>query len=147
MSAEKEATVYGPPGEGETVWLLGETYTLKVSGEQAGGAFKLLEALVPPCGGPPHIHYLEDELLVTVHGRALPAPVGTVISVPNGTPHSYTEVGTTPVRMYFLYAPAGMEDMFGEIGKPAPPVSEEDVARLLSIAAKYNFTIVPPESE
>jgi FAD/FMN-containing dehydrogenase len=46
-----------------------------------------------------------------------------------------------------------MEEMFSEIGKPAqpgvaaPPASEEDVARLLAIAAKYNFTIVPPEVE
>ena len=92
-------------------------------------------------------------MLVTVDGRALPAPVGTVISVPEGTPHSYGVVGTTPVRMYFLYAPAGMEETFGEIGKPAQPgvaalpVSEEDVARLLSIAATYIFTIVPPEAE
>jgi FAD/FMN-containing dehydrogenase len=44
-----------------------------------------------------------------------------------------------------------MEKMFDEIGKPAqpgvavPPASEEDVAKLLSVAAKYNFTIVPPE--
>jgi FAD/FMN-containing dehydrogenase len=57
------------------------------------------------------------------------------------------------VRMLFLYVPAGMEKMFEEIGKPAqpgvaaPPASEEDVAKLLSVAAKYNFTIVPPEGE
>jgi mannose-6-phosphate isomerase-like protein (cupin superfamily) len=160
MSLEKRAAVHVPPGEGEAVWLLGDTYTLKISGEQTGGAFTLLEAVVPLGGGPPpHIHHLEDEvfvilegeLLVTVAGRTLPAPVGTVISVPKGTQHSYAVVGTTPVRMLFLYVPAGMEKMFDEIGKPAqsgvaaPPASEEDVAKLLSVAAKYNFTIVPPE--
>src|SRR5687768_17579851 len=91
MSFEKQDAVYVPPGEGEAVWLLGDTYTLKISGEQTGGAFTLLEAVVPLGGGPPpHIHHLEDEvfvilegeLLVTVAGRTLPAPVGTVISVP-----------------------------------------------------------------
>ena len=160
MPSEKKAAVHVPPGEGETVWLLGDTYTLKISGEQTGGAFTLLEAVVPLRGGPPpHIHHLEDEvfvilegeLLVTVAAHTLPAPVGTVISVPKGTQHSYAVVGTTPVRMLFIYVPAGMEKMFEEIGKPvqsgvaAPPVSEEDVAKLLSVAAKYNFTIVPPE--
>lgn len=159
MSLEKPDAVYVPPGEGEAVWLLGDTYTLKISSEQTGGAFTLLEAVVPPGGGPPHIHHLEDEvfvilegeLLVTVAGRALPAPVDTVISVPKGTQHSYAVVGTAPVRMLFLYVPAGMEKMFDEIGKPGqpgvavPPASEEDVAKLLSVAAKYNFTIVPPE--
>jgi quercetin dioxygenase-like cupin family protein len=162
MSSEKLSAAYVPPGEGETVWLLGDTYTLLVSGEQTGGAFTLLEALVPPGGGPPpHIHHLEDEmfivlegaLLVTVAGSALPAPVGTVIFEPKGPPHSCAVVGTAPVRLYFLYAPAGMEEMFAEIGKPAqagtaaPQASEEDVARLLAIAAKYNFTVVPPEVE
>ena len=87
MSLEKRVAVYVPPGEGETVWLLGDTYTLKISGEQTGGAFTLLEAVVPLGGGPPpHIHHLEDEvfvilegeLLVTVAARTLPAPVGTV---------------------------------------------------------------------
>jgi mannose-6-phosphate isomerase-like protein (cupin superfamily) len=160
MPLEEQAAVHVPPGGGEVVWLLGDTYTLKISGEQTGGAFTLLEAVVPLGGGPPpHIHHLEDEvfvilegeLLVTVAGRTLPAPVGTVISVPKGTQHSYAVVGTTPVRMLFLYVPAGMEKMFEEIGTPAqpgvaaPPVSEEDVAKLLSVAAKYNFTIVPPE--
>ena len=98
MSSEKKAAVHVPPGEGETVWLLGDTYTLKISGEQTGGAFTLLEAVVPLGGGPPpHIHHLEDEvfvilegeLRVTVAGRTLPAPVGTVISVPKGAQHSY----------------------------------------------------------
>jgi len=28
MSLEKPDAVYVPPGEGETVWLLGDTYTL-----------------------------------------------------------------------------------------------------------------------
>lgn len=160
MPLEGQAAVHVPPGGGETVWLLGDTYTLKVSGEQTGGAFTLLEAVVPLGGGPtPHIHHLEDEvfiilegeLLVKVAGRTLSAPAGTVISVPKGTQHSYAVVGTTPVRMLFLYIPAGMEKMFDEIGTPAqpglaaPPVSEEDVAKLLSVAAKYNFTILPPE--
>jgi FAD/FMN-containing dehydrogenase len=86
-----------------------------------------------------------------VAGRTLPAPVRTDMTVPKGTQHSYAAVGTVPVRMLFFYAPAGMEKMFDEIGKPAqpgvaaPPASEEDVAKLLSVAAKYNFTIVPPE--
>jgi hypothetical protein len=65
--------------------------------------------------------------------------------------HSYATAGTVPVRMLFLYAPAGMERMFGEIGtrappgKPAPPVTPEDVAKLLSVAATYQFEVVEPE--
>ena len=84
-------------------------------------------------------------------GRTLPAPVGTVISVPMGTQHSYAAVGTVPVRMLCFYTPAGMEKMFDEIGTPAqpgvaaPPATQEDVADLLAAAAKYNFKIAPLE--
>jgi hypothetical protein len=53
--------------------------------------------------------------------------------------------------MLFLYAPAGMERMFAEIGTPtqpgmpAPPLPPEDAARLLSVAAKYQLEVVEPE--
>jgi hypothetical protein len=52
--------------------------------------------------------------------------------------------------MLFLYAPASMERMFAEIGTPAqpgipaPPLTAADVARLLSVAAKYQFEVVEP---
>jgi quercetin dioxygenase-like cupin family protein len=153
------AAITVPPDGGATVWLLGDTYTLKITGEQTGGAFALLEALVPPNSGPPpHRHLREDETFVVLEGalefranrRTVPAPAGTVIHVPRGTVHSYATVGTAPVRMLFLYAPAGMERMFAEIGTPAqpgvpaPPLIPEDVARLLSVAAKYQFEVVEP---
>src|SRR5918912_784241 len=154
------AAIAVSPDEGPTVWLLGDTYTLKIAGERTGGAFALLEGLVPPSSGPPpHRHLREDETFVVLEGalefranrRTVPAPAGTVIHVPKGTVHSYATVGTVPVRMLFLYAPAGMERMFGEIGtpvqsgKPAPPFTPEDVAKVRSVAAKYQFELVEPE--
>lgn len=159
MEPTEPIAVHVPPGAGQALWLVGDTYTLKVSGEQTGGAFSLSEALIPPGGGPPpHIHYGEDETFVVLEGelrlqvddRTLPAPAGTVLYVPKGTRHQYTNVGATAVRMLFLYTPAGMERMFTEIGLPAqpggeaPPPSPEDVAKLVSVAAKYRFEIVPP---
>jgi mannose-6-phosphate isomerase-like protein (cupin superfamily) len=156
------AAVVVPPEEGATVWLVGDTYTLKISGAQTGGAFTLLEAVVSPGGGPPpHIHYQEDETFIVLEGeltfktgeRTVPAPVGTVVHVPKGTRHSYATVGKVPVRMLFLYAPAGMEGMFTEIGTPAqpgvaaPPPSPEDVAKLMAVADKYHFAILPPNED
>jgi quercetin dioxygenase-like cupin family protein len=153
------AAIVVPPEGGAAVWLLGDTYTLKIAGEQTGGAFALLEALVPPQSGPPpHRHLREDETFVvlegalefTAPGHTVLAPAGTVIHVPRGTVHSYATVGTVPVRMLFLYAPAGMEHMFGEIGTPAqagiaaPPLTSADVAKLLGAAPKYHFEIVEP---
>lgn len=147
------------PGEGERTWLLGDTYTVKLTGDQTGGAFSLLEALVPPGGGPPpHAHLAEDETFIILEGEiafsmasgTVNAAAGAVVHVPRGAIHSYATVGDAPVRMLFLYAPSGMEAMFGEIGtparpgKPAPPFSLEDAAKLASVATKYRFTILPP---
>jgi quercetin dioxygenase-like cupin family protein len=160
MSNVEDQAIIIAPGAGTRTWLLGDTYTLKLSGAQTGGAFALLEAVVPPGGGPPpHIHYAEDETFVILEGEiaftadagTIAAPTGSVVHVPKGTKHSYATVGSVPVRMLFLYAPAGMEGMFDEIGTPAQPgvpapsSSPEDVAKLLGVAAKYNFVVIPPE--
>ena len=158
MHTTRPTAIQVPPDAGQAFWLVGDTYTLKLTGEQTGGAFSLSQAVVPPGGGPPpHVHYAEDEtfvllegeLLLEADGRTLPAPAGTVVYVPKGTRHGFTNVGTTPARMLFLYAPAGMERMFAEIGQPArpgeaaPPPSQADVAKLLSVAQKYHFELLP----
>jgi hypothetical protein len=44
-------------GEGRSIWVVGDRYTVKASGNDTGGAFALSEAWVPPGNGPPpHIH-------------------------------------------------------------------------------------------
>src|SRR5579871_2722213 len=90
VAREREA-IHVPPGAGEAVWLVGGTYTLKIAGAQTGGAFTLLEAVVPPGGGPPpHNHYTEDETFIVLEGelafkadeRTVAAPAGAVLYVP-----------------------------------------------------------------
>ena len=148
--------VHVPPDGGDTVFLVGDTYTTILGGAQTGGAFTLLEALVPPdTGPPPHAHHAEDETFVlldgdltfTVGDETHVAAPGTTIFVPRGTVHSFANVGTAPARMLFMYSPAGMEGMFAEIGTPgtrgaaAPPRSMADVEAMIAIAPKYHFTI------
>lgn len=148
--------VHVPPDGGDTVFLVGDTYTTILSGAQTGGAFTLLEALVPPdTGPPPHAHQAEEETFVllegdlsfTVDGQTHAAAAGTTVFVPRGVVHSFANVGTTPARMLFMYSPAGMEGMFAEIGAPgvrgraAPPRSAADVEAMIAIAPKYRFTI------
>ena len=44
-------------GEGLSIWVVGDRYTIKCSGNDTSGAYALLEAVVPPgAGPPPHIH-------------------------------------------------------------------------------------------
>ena len=145
----------GPEG-GDTVFLVGDTYTTLLTGPQTGGAFTLLEALVPPdTGPPPHRHHAEDETFILLEGaltftmgdETIDARPGTTLFVPRDTVHSFRTAGTSPARMLFMYSPAGMEGMFAEIGTPGtrgvqgPPLSGEDVAAMIAVSGKYNFSM------
>lgn len=146
----------GPDG-GESVFLVGDTYTTLLSGAQTGGAFTLLEALVmPDAGPPPHAHHGEEETFVlldgtmsfTVGGETHDASAGSVVYVPRDVAHSYRNTGDGPARMLFLYSPAGMDGMFTEIGRPGrrgvlpPPLDPADIAAMAGVAAKYRFSFV-----
>ena len=149
----------GPDG-GETVFLVGDTYTTLLSGAQTGGAFTLLEALVPPdTGPPPHHHNAEDETFILLEGEVtfqvgdevIDARPGTTVFVPRGVVHSFKNISGGLARMLFMYNPPGMEGMFAEIGHPgtrnvqAPPLNMADVEAMIAVSGKYNFTIVPPK--
>ena len=44
-------------GEGRSFWVVGDLYTILAAGEDTGGAYALIHAVVPPQGGPPpHLH-------------------------------------------------------------------------------------------
>lgn len=150
------APVHVGPDGGDTVFLVGDTYTTLLTGAQTGGAFTLLEALVPAeTGPPPHRHHAEDETFVLLEGeltfrmgdRSIDATAGTTLFVPRGTVHSFRTAGSTPARMLFMYSPAGMEGMFAEIGSPGvrgqqgPPLSMVDVEAMIGVSAKYNFSM------
>ena len=40
------------PGEGDSVWLLGDLFEVKLAGEDTGGAYSMVEEMSPPQGGP-----------------------------------------------------------------------------------------------
>jgi quercetin dioxygenase-like cupin family protein len=151
--------VHVPADGGESVFLVGDTYTTLLSGTQTGGAFTLLEALVlPEAGPPPHAHQGEEEtffllqghMAFTVGGEMYDAHPGSAIYVPRNVAHSYQNVGAGPAKMLFMYSPAGMEGMFPEIGQPGsrgvigPPLSQADLTAMASVADKYRFSFITP---
>src|SRR5512145_1359105 len=97
-----------PVATGPAYWGPGDHYTFLVTGEQSGGAYFVMEALVPPGGGPPpHIHTREDETFYIVEGhcsirlgdRIVTAATGDFVSVPRGTVHCFRNEGTATMRM------------------------------------------------
>jgi len=147
-------------GQGRTIWVVGDRYTIKTGGKDTGGAFALIEALVPPGGGPPpHRHEREDEafyllegeLAFHVDGRDIVTSTGAWITLAKGSLHHFKNLGTTPAKMLILVTPAGLEDFFLEVGtmpregdsEPIVP-TPEDIERLIRIAPSYGLQILVP---
>ena len=162
METNGQRGVHVPPGEGESLWVVGDTYTFKGVTENTGGALLLFEASIPPQGGPPpHVHHQEDEAYYVLEGtievmegdRIFLAGVGSFVFLPRGTPHKFKNVGTETARMLLMTTPAGLEKFFGEVGQAAqeggtaPPPGPEEIGRLLAAAPKYGLEILPPPEE
>lgn len=146
-------------GQGRSVWVVGDRYTIKTSGAETGGALAVIEGVVPPDHGPPpHIHHREDEAFYVIDGdvefhadgQSFRAGPGDWITLAKGSLHTFRNVSDRPARLLILVTPAGLEDFFLEIGRPAldgEDASEptaEDIARLLAVAPKYGLEIRPP---
>jgi mannose-6-phosphate isomerase-like protein (cupin superfamily) len=154
-------SVHVPASGGVTTWFNGDIYGVKLRAEQTGGMIGLVEATVPPGGGPaPHVHAGTDETFYLVHGelefldgdRTFAAGAGDVVHIPRGTTHRFFNPGLHPAKMLFLYTPGGAESLFVEGGdEPRPGVQvqpwgpERIDEHLLGLLAKYD-TGLPPSA-
>jgi quercetin dioxygenase-like cupin family protein len=150
------------PQKGRAVWVVGDHYTVKASGEDTGGAFALIEVLVPSQSGPPpHIHRREDEAFYVLEGefevhiddQSLTAGPGSWVTLAKATLHHFKNVSTKPAKMLILATPAGLDQFFLEAGREATDsspqsgtVTAEDIEKLLAIAPKYGIEIKLPTS-
>jgi quercetin dioxygenase-like cupin family protein len=154
-------------GEGPTYNIIGELITFKVTSAETGGAFSVGELTSPPGGGPPlHTHPAAETFMVlegafAFSGQdggelyAIEATPGDVVYIPGGAPHTYKTVSQTPGKALAILAPGGeMERFFAEAGVPASgqsmpaapprPPSEEDLARLATIAGRHGIVFLRP---
>jgi mannose-6-phosphate isomerase-like protein (cupin superfamily) len=157
----ERGVAYVAPGEGRTLWVLGELVTYKVTSDQTGGAYSLFEvATKPGTGAPPHVQYREDEAFYVLEGdyeflvedRTLRMPAGSLLYVPKGNLHVYKNVGEGMGRMLVSQTPGGLHERFSEeVGeeardrrRPRVPEHPESLARTSEIAAGYGIEIPPP---
>ena len=149
----------GAPESYPSYSMVGDRYTLLLTGEQTAGAYAVVEAFVPPGGGPAaHVHRLEDEAFLvvegefefTVGGERVRLTAGGFIFGPRGVPHAFKSVGPTAGRMIITALPAGLEHSIAAIGTrlpsreaaPSPPTPEH-LDRVAQLAASYGVEIVP----
>jgi mannose-6-phosphate isomerase-like protein (cupin superfamily) len=144
-------------GEGERIWIVGDTMTFKATAASTSGSFTLIENLTAPGGGPPpHFHTREDEFWYVLDGT-FEIRIGDEVHAvgpggfaygPRGTVHNFRNTAETPSRILLGFAPGGVEGFFRESGQPAaddgpaPPVDEDQIARTMAAAPKHGIEIV-----
>jgi quercetin dioxygenase-like cupin family protein len=143
--------------------VVGDTYTILISGKDTAGKYALIDMTVPHCGGPgPHrhdfeemFHLLEGEIEVTFRGQQHRVSAGMTVNIPANAPHFFTNVTGSNARMLCLCVPAGQEEFFKAIGTsvasrttPAPTPSEEEqqafMAKAAALAPRYRTELLKP---
>jgi quercetin dioxygenase-like cupin family protein len=146
------------------IGLVGDTYTILLSGKHTAGRFCLIDMHIPPGGGPPlHRHdfeesfiLLEGEIEATFRTHTSTAKAGVTLHIPANAPHQFRNVSNQPVRLLCICSPAGQEEFFAEVGVPvasrtaAPPPLDTAaqaafLARVTSLAPKYKTELLPPD--
>jgi len=143
------------------IGLVGDTYTITITGEQTNGRFCVIDMHIPPGGGPPpHRHdfeetfiLLEGEMEAIFRGRKSTVRAGDTLNIPANAPHQFHNASAGPVRMICICSPAGQEKFFGEVGVPVatrtthpPKLGEKEQAAFIekvkALAPKYRTELL-----
>jgi quercetin dioxygenase-like cupin family protein len=143
-------------GEGQSFWFLDTLMTVKVTGEQTGGALGLIEQTLPAGSETSyHVHHAEDEYWYVLEGeitfisekQRIKATAGSFVFMPRDIPHGLRTL--KPSRVLVFSTPPSFVDFAIEMGEPAvdlasPPSASGEVEKRKSLAAKYDIEILGP---
>jgi len=157
--------IHARPNEDQSlqhIGLVGDTYTVLLTGDDTAGRFCMFDMHIPPGGGPPpHRHdfeetfsILEGEIEATFRGVKSVVRAGETIHIPANAPHRFHNVSDLPVRLLCICSPAGQEKFFMAVGVPvatrttAPPKLDEAAqaefrAKAEALAPQYLTELLP----
>ena len=143
--------------------IVGDTYTILLSGDDTDGRYCLIDMHVPPGGGPPYHRHdfeesftiLEGEIEATFRGKKSVVRAGETISIPANAPHFFTNASQKPARLLCICSPAGQEEFFLAVGVPVatrttpPPKPDQATeaemkAKIAALLPKYRTEMVKP---
>ena len=157
MTTTTATPVIRDSGEGQRRWFYGGgTHTWKVTTEESGGAFFLLEDVMAQGKMTPwHCHpntdelvyVLEGEILVNIDGEERRIGAGGMTMTPRGVPHAFTVVSES-ARLLAFHTPGSSQAFYWNASEPATddgpgPV---DFDRIGAVAIETGATTVlgPP---
>ncbi|NYF80628.1 cupin domain-containing protein [Granulicella arctica] len=143
------------------IGLVGDTYTITVTGAETAGRFCVVDMHIPPGGGPPpHRHdfeetfiLLEGQMEATFRGKTMIVKAGDTINIPANAPHRFHNVSSSATRLLCICSPAGQDEFFKEVGTPVatrttspPKLNEEEQAafikKVMALAPKYRTELL-----
>jgi quercetin dioxygenase-like cupin family protein len=116
------------PGMAEAIWFTDALMRIHVTPEQTGGAYAVIEALVPSGHLTPHhshdgfaegFYVLEGELTVDTDAGSVVVRPGESAHIPPGEPHTLRATSLGPARALIVSAPAGFAHFLRRAGTPA----------------------------
>jgi quercetin dioxygenase-like cupin family protein len=135
------------PGEGKVVGVLRDQSTFKVTSEETGGAYAILEQKIPPGHGPPlHVHRHETEIFyvlegqfeITIGGQKVTATAGAIVVGPRDIPHTFRNVGAQDAHLLLTVIPGRFANYFIDVDG----VDDGDHAAIKALVAKYDVEIL-----
>ena len=141
----------------QPLWFLANLATVKVDGDETGGAWSLVEIVGAQGDMPPlHSHaseeafyVLEGRLTLFLPGEEIVVEAGGCVVAPRDVPHVY-RVDSEVARWLAIASPSGFERFVMDVAEPAaeptlPPLPPSvDPARVAELAAGYGIQILGP---
>jgi quercetin dioxygenase-like cupin family protein len=143
----------------KSLWILGDIYTVKISGDETQGRYSVWEIEAAPNSGPPlHKHSMEDEAFYVLEGefsfpygsKETKASKGQFMYIPRGEFHTYKNINSSSFgKLLVIITPPRFEKFFEEIGIPIddkssfqpPPITPAVIENVVKAGARYGLEI------
>jgi mannose-6-phosphate isomerase-like protein (cupin superfamily) len=149
----------GAEGTRRAMASVGGPMRLLVANGDSNGLVTIVEQRMDGPGGPPlHVHFAMDEWMMVIDGGPLTVQVGAErrelargesIWMPRGTPHTFSNLSGSPVRVLACTTPGGVEDQLhrqAEYFLGLAPGQRPDPAAIAAIWEGNAKVVGPPIS-